>query len=212
VILLGLIWLILLAANGLRGSALPGLVATGLAVAVVGFFLLGVLVAQILGAGLVRGARLGGALAGALLRAVLGVVGLLFAALAGLFGQGTRTSSGTRRTSIHPAATPVPATVRRFRVQDLQGDVSVCILNGDTEGDDVRPGDPVRVVGRRDRHGVLAVNRVEVLSGIGGVVVSTVRPTTPPDLQTARWTRRLTVTAATVLVPLIALQLWTLLH
>jgi hypothetical protein len=210
-ILLGLVWMVLWAANALHGSALPGLVAAAVVLAALALFALGVLVAQVLGAGLLRGARWGGALVSMLLRTVAGLLGILLTALGGLLGAGRRSPSGARRTRTHPAAVPRSTVIRRFRVQDLRGDVQVCVLNGDTAGDDVRPGDAVRVIGRRDRSGLLVVRRVEVLSGVGGDVVSTVRPSPSPELLAAQWTRGLAAAGVIALAFLIAVQVWTLL-
>ncbi len=210
-ILLGVAWLVLWSVNALRGCAWPGLVAAGLLLAVAALFLLGVLLSQIVGAGLLRGLRLGGTLAGILLRSVAGLVGIVLTALGGLMGPG-RSSSGSRRTMVHPAAAVRTVVVRQFRVQDLAGQVQVCVLSGVPDGDDVRPGDPVRVFGRRDRAGQVVVRRVEVLSGIGGAAVSIIRPTPSSTMLTAQWTSRLMRSAAVGAAVLVAVQVGTLLR
>jgi hypothetical protein len=211
-VLLGLAWAVLWSVNALRGSAWPGLIAAGLLLAAGALFLLGVLLVKIVGAGPLQGLRLGGTLVGILLRAITGVVGIVLTTLGGLLGPGGRPSSRPRRTGGHPAAAARAAVIRRFRVQDLTGHVHVCVLNGDTEGDDVRPGDAVRVIGRRDRAGLLVVRRVEVLSGIGGDVVSTVRPGMSSDVLAAQWTARLLNSTVLAVAILVAVQVWTLLR
>jgi hypothetical protein len=205
---------VLAAVNALRGSALPGLVGTGLGAAVVGLFLVGLLLGQVIGAGTSGGLRLGGSLAGVLVRAVTGLLGLVL----GVVGRLLQTGAGPGRLRRSPGAGrgsgagTEPVAVRRFRVLTADGRTRVCVMHGDLDGDDLREGDAVHVVGHRGRQDVLAVHQVEVLSGTGGLVLSRLRPRAPADVLAAQWTRVLARVGTTVLLVLAGQQLWTLLH
>lgn len=102
--------------------------------------------------------------------------------------------------------------VRRFQVQTVDGRTWDCVMRGDVDSDEVRAGDPVRVRGRRGRHGVLTVHRMEVLSGIGGIVVRRVRAEASAQAQAAELARPLVLIGTASLLLLIGQQLWTLLR
>ena len=86
-------------------------------------------------------------------------------------------------------------------------------MYGEFDGTDVRPGDPVHVVGRRGRRDVLTVHRLDVLSGIGGLVLSRLRSKVPGEVLVAQWTRRLVVIlTSALLLLLVGQQVWMLLR
>lgn len=66
-------------------------------------------------------------------------------------------------------------TVRRFRIQDVLGTTTSCILIGEVAGDLMRQGDLVRVEGRKNRDGVIRSRVVYVLDAMNGPVRTVVR-------------------------------------
>ena len=76
-------------------------------------------------------------------------------------------------------------SVRRFRVQEITGPITACVLRGELDGDEVRHGDIVRVVGRRAKQGHVEARRIEVLSSPTGPLISAVTARLPPGLRVA---------------------------
>lgn len=66
-------------------------------------------------------------------------------------------------------------TVRRFRIQDVLGTTTSCVLIGEVAGDLMRQGDLVRVEGHKNRDGVIRSRVVYVLDSVEGSVRTVVR-------------------------------------
>lgn len=86
--------------------------------------------------------------------------------------SGVRGSAGMLGRS---GASTFIVTIRRFRVQDLLGTTTSCLLIGEVAGDLMRQGDLVRVEGRKNRDGVIRSRVVKVLDTVDGPVRTVVR-------------------------------------
>lgn len=73
---------------------------------------------------------------------------------------GTKASAGALSRS---GAFSFVVVIRRFRIKDVLGNTTSCVLIGQVDGDLMRQGDLVRVPGRRDRDGLVTTKVVQVL-------------------------------------------------
>ena len=91
--------------------------------------------------------------------------------------------------------------VNRFRVEELDGSLHDCLIEGELRGGRLRDGDFVRATSiRRTRAGELRVRRVAVLSSANGVPVAHIAPAKSGAYAVARRVNRIAYGLAAVLV------------
>jgi hypothetical protein len=110
------------------------------------------------------------------------------AAARGAFGV-VRMSGKAARSSVGVlgrASTPYALTLRRFRIVDLQGRTTSCVMFGEVHNDLMRQGDLIRVHGPRGRDGNIKVKWAEILDKVDFPPRSIVRPHKPVHFVVAR--------------------------
>lgn len=120
------------------------------------------------------------------------------AAARGVFGVARMGSNAARGSGglLGRPTTPYALTLRRFRIVDLRGQTTSCVMLGEVDGDLMRQGDLVRVHGPRDRNRNLQAKRVEILDRVDLPPRSIVRPRKPAQFVAARTTDLLCKVAA----------------
>jgi hypothetical protein len=122
-----------------------------------------------------------------------------------LLGHGARPSAATSvgdrvRAAIRAGRVVRHIPVRRFQVRPIAGGDSVpCLLCGDLDGAEPRDGDILRLLGRPERSGDFAAQRIEVLgSGGAGPPVRVIRGRLVGPAATALWWSRFCYVASAV--------------
>jgi len=122
-------------------------------------------------------------------------IGALARALVGLVrGAGGSASTLNRSGKVYML------TLRRFRIVDIVGNSTSCVLVGEIYGDVMRQGDLVCVHGRMAREGHVKATQVDILDKVNLPARSVVKPRFPPGYRGARLADRVYKVAAVLIL------------